>query len=400
MSWEHGLLRWAVGAMIATTPAWGQTTWYLDASAGPPGMGTEERPFTELGHALHNPAMVSGDTILVAPGTYDGNVSANYPAVTLRSLEGPLHTTIDVSGTFPFIVRGVLDGFTVTGTGMALAFSTARHCIVRDCHERGIVANDGSLIQECTLVHNGTAISPSGYDPWVTVDGCVVWGNGACINGAVGTTFIHFNVLQALPNQYWEGGPNLIVDPLFWDLAANDVHLSPGSPCIDAGIPTSFDPDGTRADIGALTYDPTYSPVPSVYCTAAPNSVGPGARIGWSGSQSLAAGDLTLLVDGAPPNEIAFFLYGPGADEAHFGDGFRCVAANGVGIFRLLPVGATDGVGRFARRIGSDLVPSTPRPGTIEAGSTWHFQLWYRDPAGPLGNGFNLSDALAVGFVP
>ena len=31
-------------------------------------------------------------------------------------------------------------------------------------------------------------------------------------------------------------------------------------------------------------------------------------------------------------------------------------------------------------------------------GVTWYFQLAYRDPGGPLGSGFNLSDALEVDF--
>ena len=36
--------------------------------------------------------------------------------------------------------------------------------------------------------------------------------------------------------------------------------------------------------------------------------------------------------------------------------------------------------------------------GQVLEGSTWHFQCWYRDPQGPGGTGFNLSDAMAVTF--
>jgi hypothetical protein len=40
--------------------------------------------------------------------------------------------------------------------------------------------------------------------------------------------------------------------------------------------------------------------------------------------------------------------------------------------------------------------PADAGPGAITAGTSWSFQLWYRDPAGPGGSGFNLSDGLRV----
>jgi len=43
---------------------------------------------------------------------------------------------------------------------------------------------------------------------------------------------------------------NVAVDPVFVDLASGDVHLSVGSPLIDAGDPSLDDPDGSRSDLG------------------------------------------------------------------------------------------------------------------------------------------------------
>jgi len=45
---------------------------------------------------------------------------------------------------------------------------------------------------------------------------------------------------------------NIFLNPLF----SAGYHLQPGSPCIDAGDPTSpLDPDSTIADIGAFYFD-------------------------------------------------------------------------------------------------------------------------------------------------
>jgi len=52
------------------------------------------------------------------------------------------------------------------------------------------------------------------------------------------------------------GVGNITDDPLFVNPIADNYNLQAGSPCIDAGNPNSpLDPDGTRADMGALYYD-------------------------------------------------------------------------------------------------------------------------------------------------
>ena len=40
-----------------------------------------------------------------------------------------------------------------------------------------------------------------------------------------------------------------------------------------------------------------------------------------------------------------------------------------------------------------------PQPsGQITPGSRWNFQFWFRDPMGPGGTGFNLTDGLEILF--
>jgi hypothetical protein len=52
------------------------------------------------------------------------------------------------------------------------------------------------------------------------------------------------------------GTDNITDDPSFIDRANYNLHLNATSPCIDTGDPNSpQDPDGTRADMGALYFD-------------------------------------------------------------------------------------------------------------------------------------------------
>lgn len=80
------------------------------------------------------------------------------------------------------------------------------------------------------------------------------WGNVTGLyfdEGARG--FTSLAMLEALVP---EAHHNLAADPLYVDRTNKDYHLQSGSPCIDAGDPSSpLDPDGTWADIGALYYD-------------------------------------------------------------------------------------------------------------------------------------------------
>ena len=80
------------------------------------------------------------------------------------------------------------------------------------------------------------------------------------------------------------------------------------------------------------------------------------------------------------------------AESLPFGDGIRCIGGQ---TFRL-PIGSADPGGVFSFML--DLtVPNAA--GNIVSGSSWNFQCWYRDPMGPGGSGFNLSDGINVSFL-
>lgn len=163
---------------------------------------------------------------------------------------------------------------------------------------------------------------------------------------------------------------------------------------------TGVNGDQGNSDAGASS-DAAYvfdisEKIGASYCVGAPNSVSPiGARIVAFGDTSVVAEDLTLIgID--VPNSFGLFFYGPLQFMTPFGDGVRCL---GGSTQRLQPpVPATD---NFLVRAVDFSEPSAA--GILTAGANnaaLNFQLWYRDPMGPGGNGFNATDGREITFQP
>ena len=117
-----------------------------------------------------------------------------------------------------------------------------------------------------------------------------------------------------------------------------------------------------------------------------------------TGSGSVSADDLTLVFSGLTENRAMIVCTSIGRGRTPLGNGILCLS-NGSNIQRF-PVGVSDSTGNA--QLGPDLVSYTQlnfAPGLgIEAGSTRHFQAWFRDPHGPCGNGTNLTHGLTVAF--
>ena len=398
------LLRVPAFLMLLAGAAPAQTTWYVDASNTPPGSGTPSDPYASLQHAVDQSTTVEGDTLLVAPGVYSeasGHLSI-WKTLTVRSAEGPLVTHIrDTSVHLEFgAFDTLLEGFSLSHPAPAPLDSrlvdahsgTLRRCILHDSPAHTAVFTvESTHIVECTIVRNRRALSGFGLGYSAALWNTIVWDNALPDFGE-----------NTWPPGYSAGAvpatpTNVPGDPGFVDLEGGDYHLAPGSPCIDAGDPASPpDPDGSPIDIGALTFQP---PDVYAYCEAAPNSFdAAGARIGWSGSIGISAGTFTLEVSGAPPGQMGKFYYGPVATQVPFGDGYRCVGAGSLGLFRLYPPQPVDATGQASRLLDFTSPPAGSGQGAIAPGSTWKFQYWFRDPLGPGGSGHNLSDGLSVTF--
>jgi hypothetical protein len=137
-------------------------------------------------------------------------------------------------------------------------------------------------------------------------------------------------------------------------------------------------------------------PEPVRYCFAAANSTGGGAQLSHLGGPSISANNMALVVDHAPPGKLALFRYGSASAQAPLGDGFLCIGGT---TFRLGSPQMIESNGQIFRAIDFSNPPAGSGPAQILPGSTWHFQMQYRDPAGPLGSGFNSTDALKATFV-
>ncbi|MEM6673902.1 MAG: hypothetical protein AAF726_13745 [Planctomycetota bacterium] len=129
-------------------------------------------------------------------------------------------------------------------------------------------------------------------------------------------------------------------------------------------------------------------------CATSPNSVGSGARIHLLGMVDSAERTLTAIGTGMPGNALTLPVFGTAEFNAPYGDGRLCVSPFQQGITR--------GVVLQSSALGSAQVDfdfTGPQSGAgFLPGTTWHFQLIYRDGFGPAG--FNGTDGVSITFRP
>ncbi len=127
------------------------------------------------------------------------------------------------------------------------------------------------------------------------------------------------------------------------------------------------------------------------FCAATPNSSGAAASLTATGSALVADDTLGFSVSGLPPGAHARLFAGDQTIQVPLGDGTRCAGGQVLFLHPLWTASSTGVAGR-------DLSLSAgPASAAFLAGSTWNFQLWYRDVSGgPAGS--NTSDALSIAF--
>ncbi len=242
------------------------------------------------------------DLVLVSPGTYHESLNFRGKAITVRSTDGPLVTTITNERTVDLVTFDQsegpfsrLDGFTLRGGWMAIlcisSSPTITHniCVGQNIWNWAAVGMCGDI--ERTVepngdprynVKNGSAPAILRNNTIVNAANggisCYSMGEPATIINNIVAFNAHYGIHQY--SEYWpstidyndvyannqdpdtsahgdyinvpDPGPGAISeDPMF---ASNALNLGPLSPCVNAGDPDPGynDPDGTRNDMGAV----------------------------------------------------------------------------------------------------------------------------------------------------
>lgn len=149
-------------------------------------------------------------------------------------------------------------------------------------------------------------------------------------------------------------------------------------------------------------------PPPSgdVYCHCAVGPCGnPGPEAGCAnatgrGASLIALGstvpdEVSLLADGCVPGGFALVFQADSPAQFRYGDGLRCVAGGLVALSRVPTVADPFGVVGYGHCFGDTPISVT---GGVVSGSgvTRYYQCWYRDPTGPCGRTFNLTNGVAI----
>jgi len=245
-------------------------------------------------------ASMNLDTILVATGSYRENLDYKGKNIVVASeyLHDPnprfiRETIIDGGEAGPCVQFVRNEVFNTRLIGFTLINGSARegggvfcfraHPTIQNCVLTGNSASDGGggiycygaqpTLVNLTIVGNDGTIGGGGIycrnlaQP--RISNCIIGDNvGAEIMCSAdrdqSTVYVSYTDLEggeggiALQDNgfvEWEEG-NFDADPRFVDAEAGDFSLAEDSPCIDAGDPGGADdPDGTRADVGALFRD-------------------------------------------------------------------------------------------------------------------------------------------------
>lgn len=144
------------------------------------------------------------------------------------------------------------------------------------------------------------------------------------------------------------------------------------------------------------------APCSNVYDSGGCRSLaGTGTFLYGTGTSSASADDLLLRATQLPAQKLGLYFLGPAQGSVHYGNGVRCIAGGATGLKRF-PAGTSGAAGEIDLGPGIVAYSQTHFPASshIQAGETWNFQCFYRDPTGPCGATVNTTNGFSVTFTP
>jgi len=223
-----------------------------------------------------NTAVFSGFTVMNGQG--EGYPYYNGGGITCRNSSSPILSNIDIRENTSYDGGGILcDDSSPSLTNVTISENTASWGGGLLCrysspslinvtiygnsatqHGGGIRCYVSSISLENVTIYGNSADGHGGgiyvysYTSNVNLLNCILWNDTPQeIYAIVSSVTATYSDIQG----GWNGTGNIDADPLFADPDNGDFHLTAGSPCIDAGDPSSPpDPDGTIADMGALYF--------------------------------------------------------------------------------------------------------------------------------------------------
>lgn len=131
------------------------------------------------------------------------------------------------------------------------------------------------------------------------------------------------------------------------------------------------------------------------------NSTGKRAFLGPIGTLSISIDDMIFVANQMPSVMPVVLMMGPEGVQTPFGDGVLCVGPGTSGYARYTAkVTTAVGTATWGPQLIAWGKANFPPESWINPGETWHYQAWFRDPFGPCGSGVNLTNGLALTYVP
>ena len=244
-----------------------------------------------------------------------------------------------------------LGGAVCSDTPIGQGNDVVRGCVFAGGDSLRVSGTPYSTIDNCTF--DGAAILNGNKE--VYMRNCIVRGAGS-IESIGYVDAIYSDIQGPIP----PGIGIIDSDPLWVNAAAQDYALLPASPCIDTGDPTSpLDPDGTRADMGAISFE-------NAFDNLAGGVAGSAGVVALAAHSTLLGGEgVYFKLTGTPPLQPVVLILGATQLGAPFKSG--TLWPNPSVLINLL----TNGAGQ--------LTLSTTWPAAIPTGFSLWAQFWHPD---------------------